>query len=479
MTRAKAEGETLALKGKDGLRLAHAAAVMLGALLLSWPAFYNGFPLLYPDSMTYLGDGGVVARALFLHQFSGYYGVRSLFYSLGILPWHWNISPWPIVALQSLLVAWVIWLVVRSVQPRSVAPRRMVARYLILILFLSLLTSAAWYADFIMPDILGPVLYLSIYLLAFARETLCRAERLALYLIACWGVTAHTTHFVLAAGLCALLFLFAAFERRLFPRRFVAVGEVAAILAVAAAAQMALNGYLYGKPSLNGDHPPYLMARIIADGPGRRYLEEHCPQLHWAVCNHLKELSDDSDDFLWGADGPYESGSDAERGEIDQEEMPLILATIRAYPREQFMKSTANFGGQLLAFGLYGFDASPWMLEQFNETLPRARSSYLGSRQAHDALPLDLLTDIQWWTIVVSLAAIAVLIPLLWRRHSPRLIGLSLIVFPVIVANALVTGVLSVVDDRYGCRVIWLIPLVAGVFLLDWLNQREMARVRT
>jgi hypothetical protein len=71
-----------------------------------------------------------------------------------------------------------------------------------------------------------------------------------------------------------------------------------------------------------------------------------------------------------------------------------------------------------------------------------------------------------------------VLIPLLWRRHSPRLIGLGLIVFPVIVANALVTGVLSVVDDRYGCRVIWLIPLLAGVFLVDWLTQREMARGR-
>src|ERR1017187_814746 len=79
-------------------------AVLLGALLLAWPAFYNGFPLLYPDSMTYLGDGPVVARALFLHQFSDYYGMRSFFYSLGILPLHWNLTPWPIVALQCLLV---------------------------------------------------------------------------------------------------------------------------------------------------------------------------------------------------------------------------------------------------------------------------------------------------------------------------------------------------------------------------------------
>jgi hypothetical protein len=198
--------------------------------------------------------------------------------------------------------------------------------------------------------------------------------------------------------------------------------------------------------------------------------------LHWAICNHLTQLSDDPDDFLWGADGPYDSASDEEREQIDHEEMPLVLATVRAYPREQFWKSAANFRDQLLNFGLYGFDASPWMLDQFNDVLPRARSSYLGSRQAHNALPLDLLTDIQWWTIVASLAAIAVLIPLLWRRHSPRLIGLSLIIDAVIVANGLVTGVLSMVDDRYGCRVIWLIPLLAGACLLDWFNQRATAR---
>ncbi|MGD0903283.1 MAG: hypothetical protein ABR924_10125, partial [Terracidiphilus sp.] len=108
MTTARTEGRESARSGNGSLPLVRGAAVLLGALLLSWPAFYNGFPLLYPDSMTYLSDGRVVARALFLHQFSDYYGVRSFFYSLGILPWHWNISPWPIVALQCLLVAWVV-----------------------------------------------------------------------------------------------------------------------------------------------------------------------------------------------------------------------------------------------------------------------------------------------------------------------------------------------------------------------------------
>jgi len=442
--------------------------------MLAWPAFLNGFPLLYPDSMTYLWDGHVVARALFLHHFTDYYGVRSFFYSLGILPFHWNISPWPVVALQCLLVAWIVWLLVRAFQARSVSSRRIVAPYLILILFLSLLTSASWYASFIMPDILGPLAYLAIYLLAFARDTLSRAERWGLYLIAIWGITAHASHLLLAAGLWVLLVLFAAFERRPFWRRVRSLGEVAAIIAVAALAQMALHGYLYGKPSLNGIRPPYLMARIVADGPGRWYLEKNCPRLQWAVCSHLSQFTDNPDDFLWETNGGYESASDAERTQMEQEEMPLVLATVRAYPLQQLSRSTADFWDQVLHFGVYGFDSNDWMLQQFDEVLPRAKASYLGSRQAHEALPLDLFTEIQWWTIVTSLAAITVLIPLLWRRHSPRLAGLTLVVIATVVANAGVTGVLSVVDDRYQCRVIWLLPLLAGICFLDWLQHREL-----
>src|ERR1035437_5173161 len=129
MTVAKAEGQKLARDEKGRVCAMRGGAVLLGALLLSWPAILNGFPLIYPDSMTYLADGHVVARALFLHQLSEYYGVRSFFYSLGILPFHWNISPWPIVALQSLLIAWIIWLLVRAfTSRRSVSPYQPVVK---------------------------------------------------------------------------------------------------------------------------------------------------------------------------------------------------------------------------------------------------------------------------------------------------------------------------------------------------------------
>src|ERR1035441_7158315 len=65
MTRDKAESSRLAPNGKGRVLVGRFAAVLLGALALALPAFYNGFPLLYADSMTYLDDGRIVARALF------------------------------------------------------------------------------------------------------------------------------------------------------------------------------------------------------------------------------------------------------------------------------------------------------------------------------------------------------------------------------------------------------------------------------
>ena len=418
--------------------------------------------------MTYLGDGRVLARAVFLHQLSEYYGMRSFIYSLGILPWHWNVTPWPVVAFQSLLTAYVLWLVVRSIVPRQTAKR-----YLILLALLSLFTSLSWYCSLIMPDILGPVLYLCIYLLVFARNDLTRADHVAVFLIAWWGVGSHATHLMLAGGLCILLVLLLILRRPFMQARWKAVGEVALIVVLAAAAQLALNDYLYGEPSLNGDRPPFLMARVIADGPGRWYLEKHCPEVKFAICDHVHDLPSDPDVFLWGANGIWQSSDDDYAERLKQEEMPFVIATLRAYPRQQLTKSVVAFWQQLAVFGLYDLDASDVVLDEYDNVFPGGRPHYLQSRQAQNTLPLEFFTSVGNWAILVSIVMICAFAVLLWRKRSARLAGLSVVIVSTVVANALVTGPLSMVEDRFQSRIIWLLSFLAGLFMMVWLDRRQ------
>jgi hypothetical protein len=447
-------------------------AVLAGAFLMTWPALYNRYPLLYPDSMSYLEDGRLVARALFLHKFSPDYGGRSFLYCLGILPFHWNVNPWPIVALNAILTAYVLWLVVRSILPRQT-----LACYLALIVPLSLFTGLSWFVSLIMPDILGPILYLAMYLLIFARESLSPAERMTLVLIAWWAVASHVTHLILAGVFCVLLLALLAFRRS--TRQWLrGIAEVAMIVLIAAAAHLALHTYLYGEPSLNGKRPPFLMARVIVDGPGRSYLQQHCGDTKFHICNYVSDLPNDVSEFLWNLDGIWQTASPATQERLRQEEMPFVLATLRTYPREELFIAASNFWRQLTTFDLGDYGPNRWVLDVFEKVLPGTRSHYLATSQAQDDLPDDFSTTAQNWAVGTSLVLIVALTPFVWRHWKPRLFGLAAIIVFMVIANAFVTGVLSTVEARYQSRVIWLLPLLAGLFVLEWLGHQIRSNLK-
>src|SRR6266568_3202267 len=450
-------------RGRRGFRpIWRRGAVLAGALALIWPALYNRFPLLYPDSMSYLEDGPLVARAVFLHKFSVDYGGRSFIYCLGILALHWNVSAWPVVGLNAFMTSYFIWLVMRSILPRP--PLK---GYLVLVILLSLVTSLAWFVSLIMPDILGPVAYLCIYLLVFARETLSWVEHSTVMVIAWWAIASHVTHLMLATGMCVLFALVWVLRRQSMHSRLRAVGEVVVIVSLAVLAPLALHDYLYGRPSLNGKRLPFLMARVIADGPGDWYLEHHCGQVKLTICDYVDELPMDTDDFLWAADGIWQRASEQTKARLREEEIPFVLATVRAYPREQLSKSASNFWHQLMTFDLSLFHPDDWVLQEFDRVLPAERSSYIQSRQARDALPYKVFTSIQDCTVIVAVVLIGVFTPRMWSRRSPRLAGLGLVIVSTVVANAFVTGILSMVENRFQSRVIWLLPLLAGILVLD------------
>jgi hypothetical protein len=435
---------------------------------MCWPALWNGYPLLYPDSISYVDDGRGVLQAL-LHRGTGFAGMRSEMYSLGIYLVHWKRSPWPVVGMQALIVAWVVWLVVRAL-----LPRRPVLAYLAIIVALAGLTSVSWYVCVVMPDVLGAVAYLGMYLLVFAPETLGRGERWGVMALIWWGLTAHPTHLMLAVGLAGMLGLLLAVRWPAMRGRGRALAVVGALAVLAAGAQMALHWRLYGKATLSGNRPPYLMARVVADGPGTWYLRAHCGTLGWAICAQVDNLPDNDDAFLWGDHGVWPSADAATQQRLLAEEMPLVKAAVIAYPRAQFDRSMANFRSQLNDFGVDDFDNNEWMEASIGQVFPGAEGPYSRTREKRDALRTNGWTRLQRRAMWVSLAMLAGLLPVLWRRVGVQ--GLMAIVLPVVVANALLTAVLSSNDSRYQARVVWLVPMAAFVLAGMWIEGRAGLR---
>jgi hypothetical protein len=470
-------GGTAAPSGAAGAALSGAAirnkavrggAVLLGALLMTWPALYNGYPLLYADSMSYLQAGREVMGALFEGKpaYQTYY--RSLIYALGILPFHWRFGAWGVVVLNALLTSYILWLVVRSILGRHT-----VRNFFALVAPMCACTSLAWLVSWVMPDILGPLLYLSIYLLVFVHEELSRAEIIALCLIAWWGLASHLSHFPVAAGLLVFLAAVLAVQRRLTRGRLQALGGVAMIVVAAAASLMAINTAYYGRPSLEGPAPPFLTARIIADGPGKWYLHENCGRVQFSICARANELPDSAIDFLWPEKGIWRTSAPGEQQRLRDEELRFVAATLHEYPRQELRIAAGNFFTQLHSFGSY-IENDPFILLWMDHALPGARGRYLNTREAKRTLHEEFFRVLQEWTVVVALVVIAGMIIEVPRERWPqRLVALSATIVFVVIANAAVTSILSAVDSRYEDRVIWLVPLLAGAFVLTALDARE------
>jgi hypothetical protein len=444
-----------------------ALTIFAAALLSMWPALLNRYPLLYADSLSYLDGGLPVLRALRPRP-ATFIGMRSEFYSLGIFAFHWGISPWPVVVLQALLTAYIVWLVTRAF-----VAKHTVAKYLILMALLSGFTSMSWYVSLVMPDILGPILYLCICLLVFAPETLSKREHWAVAFIAWFGIVSHSTHFVLTLWIIAILAALLLFKSRLVQHRGRALGEIALLVAVAAAAQVALHTYLYHEPSLNGRRLPYLSARFVADGPEKWYLQQHCATEQWVLCANLKNLPDNDDEFIWGENTIWTKSSPADQQLILKQETPLLLATLRTYPRQQLAISLGSFVQQLNDFGVNDFDNNTWMEESIEETMPGAHACYERSLQARSIVPTNFFTQLQRWTVCAAILVLIASLPWLWRTHQTRFQGFLIVIIPTLIANAFITAVASEVDSRFQARVVWLLPLLAGLIVFCWEDSRR------
>jgi hypothetical protein len=445
---------------------------LLTLLLLVWPALINRYPLLFPDTLDYLGEGRSALYALLHAHHPAFGGMRSAIYSLGIYAFHLNRTPWPILVLHAAIVACTVYLTVRSIRAHNA-----LTNTLLILAALSFLTSLSWYISLLMPDILGGPLYLAIYLLAFARPTLSRTEQGIVAALAIFCATAHSTHLLIAIVLCVLLTTLqlltlctspwrTSAHFAPFASRPLSLALATSTIAVAILLQFTVNARLFGHASLGGNRPPYLEARLVADGPGRLFLQQHCAHLNWLLCRNVAQLPTNDDAFLWDDHGIWPSATPGEQLELRREELPLALATLRAYPRQQLAVSAANAWQQLTGFGLDDFDSNAYMQSNLNTVIPNGRAAFDRTLQAHDATPWHPFTIAQNLTVLASLLATLALLPQTISRRNTRLLGLVTIILTAVILNAILTGVLSEVDSRYQARIVWLIPLLASQLLL-------------
>ena len=436
------------------MKLGLAVAVPCGAALLIWPAFFNGYPLLFSDS------GG------FLHQTLGPLMLWDKPYVYGpfLHAFHWRISLWGPVIAQGLILSHLLWLTLR-VMRRDAAP----LWHLGLCAFAALATAAPFSAALLMPDIFAPIVVLGLFLLGFGGAALTRFERGYLLALVALGIAAHLAHLPLALGLCGIALLL-----RLWctPVRLFAM---ALPVVVAVAALFVTNAIGHGRVALSPYGSVFLLARLQEDGPATAVLKARCPDAGWYLCAFTDRLPMPANDFLWAPDSPVNRDATGKPRFLGgmmlaPEAGQIVAEALRADPLGVARAMAGNMAVQLMSFGIGDtLDAAhftvairPRVEQGFSA---RELAAFDQARQMQGALK-DALTPLNPFHLLVVLLALPMLAWAAWRGQGLAL-ALALFLLAAVLGNALICGGLSAPHPRYGARIMWLLPVVA---LLCWFG---------
>lgn len=406
-----------------------ALTLSAAAVLLLWPALWNRYPIVFADTGTYLSQA--------IDHYAGW--DRPVFYSLAILPLHWQLSLWPIVIAQALLTAWLLRHICRTF-----APSLSGAAFLPLIAALSLATWLPWLVSEVMPDLFTPLLVLLLT---------TPAPSLVLVALAAFMIATQLSSLPLSVAVIAGLALL----RR--PRLRVLLAPTLAALALCT-----VNLAAHHRFAIAPFGDTFYLARLLYDGPGQVALEKSCPQSGWRLCS--EPLPANSDDFLWRSDSPlYKDGGPkhfaAEAGAIIHTAIALDPAGVARSAVSNAFRQFASFasGDGLMP---WPHEVTPVLERHFpQEEVTRYRSARQQSLHLQSnelTLPLGLAT-LHWLTALAGSAACLFLLP---RRRTRPLLAAILIAIPI---SAATTGILSGPHDRYQARLMWLPPFAAVLAL--------------
>ena len=496
-------------------RLAPLLNLIAAAVLLLGAAFADGRPSVFydsdsydlagrnfielvqnaPDSLTFrmkpgldIGDDPVTTDGDIDGNMMGarspWYGVfMHGLWQLGGTFGHTPGSLWLLAAVQAFIGAWVLRLLWRSVAPKAPG-----WSYLALVGALTVGSTLPFFVSFAMPDVFAGFEAAAIVLAMLYFERLKRWEVALLWLLLVACMSFHVSHPMLAvplvagAGLLAWR-LGASLKGQALRALFVISALVVGVGVVKA------YGWAYELRSGSELRPPpFITARLLVDGPAKRFLLAKCTDdsTPFVVCRYRFQPMPDTDTVLWSDE--YDNGvfniSDAHtRLLMEQQENAFALAVVAYDPLGQVLASSRNWLEQLGDF---------WVEDPVRNPMVILRDPYWGATALKQLIPDSseckpigpgcappfYMTPLAVWHGLWIVAALGLVGFRLsrrdvrdailrrkpdWSSSTVRLAAAAAVLIAAVLINAGICGVFSGTFTRYGARVVWLVPLTAGL----------------
>ncbi|MFW6275727.1 MAG: hypothetical protein ACOC2M_03740 [bacterium] len=427
---------------------------------LIFPAILFGYPILHPDTKTYVYSG--FANFIPFDRPIGY-GWLMKYISF-------SFSFWLVVIVQSIIlvlqVQWVNKHVFRFKEYRAVTA--------VLLTVLSVISYASLYTSMLMPDIFVVYIILGFWLVIFARDLPLPLKVITFILLAYCNFS-HFSNIALSGLLTVLLVIFSLIQKE---KKYYRLSlYFVAILVVSLVATKFVNKAVDGTEKLSKGKNIIIMARLIEIGVIQDYLEDYDTEYKYSLTHEIDRLNELNGvaDFVWNAESPLFDGDCSEISykncwKVKSDEYGEIIKNTLLTPRYAFRvicRYTKDSFRQFFTFQAKNhFHNKPETNIGINveKHLPADYPYFISAVQMNTNINSSAINSFNKYVFWISLL-LSVLIVI--NRKENRIIFQSfLFILIALLSNAIVCASLSNVVGRYQGRVVWLIPLIVLLYFI-------------
>ena len=425
-------------------------ALLVGTFFLLIPAIWNHYPLVNPDVATYLASGFKPETPM----------DRPITYGLLLRLFSFNgCSLWPVVFIQGYMVAWLVF---KTIQ-RCCGTASYLLKALIAVIFLSLCTSLSWLVSQVQPDMYTAVALLCIALLLIGGQS--KANGVILHILFFISVAVHLSHPLLFVGVLVVLLL----VKRTFTDN---ADRMKTNKKIALLTGLSLAAILIMGPALSKSKHVFFVGSLLEKGVLKTYLDDNCAAKNYKICAYKDVLPLKADAFWWDDNSPlYKMGT----WKSVKPEFNDIIHDIMTTPKYLglYLNAAARQAGQQavtfnIGDGNTDFPKGTNLNGRIAEYLPREINSFDNDVQNKGPIWDALAIPNRIFVVVVLLSLLTIAVASMqWKGLQKEAKLLVLICITGVIFNILDCAAFSILNGRYGCKMIWLLPFCALCLMLN------------
>jgi len=443
--------------------------LFFASLLCCSFGFYNGFPLHFFDTYSYI-EAGFEGIAL---------GSRPVGYGHFIRHTSLNESLWLVIVSQGFLLSLSIYYSFKYTFQKNIE----VWQFLTYILIAMSTTAASLHASMLMPDIFTPIIMLNLITLVVGQKISIR-DWIVIGLMVVLSVMIHNSHFFIST-----LALFGFSALAVFPTvrgwyrqlniSFKQIGVAFLLVVAGNLASAGLNYSIEGEFKASKGGSIFLFGRLTELKIAQEYLDSNCADNNYSICEYKDDMVI-GNAFLWDYNKSplYKQGGWTKENEAEYGRLVKDILTTPKHFKTYFIR---NLEGSVIQSTKFHFDIGTtrtdvsYLNGLIQKWFPTHDKAYWSARQVNRGFDHDfnrLPNLIQSTTIGFCLIIIFVI--LFHQKHQNfRLTAIVLLLLGILYINAFVSSSGSTPIERYQSRVMWLVTLPAFVFLMDYFKKEE------